>query len=115
MTYRTGTPWKRQLAAAVHADQWKQKTQKVTAESKAIATVTKNSLEVAVIDGKEAAKTVTLPMQNVLRMLPLGAAITDPDQAKKWAEKVAEHKRQHEVEHAEKMAAKDDLTLKTNR
>jgi hypothetical protein len=115
VTYRTGTPWKTRLEAAVHADQWRQTTQKVHAGTKSVAKVAKDSLTVAAIDGKELAKTATLPVCNVLRMMPLGAAITDPDRATKWAEKVAEHKRQHEVEHAAKLAERDDITIKTNR
>ena len=69
----------------------------------------------AAIDGNEAAKTLTLPVQNILQALPFGAAIFDPDRPKIWAEKVAEHQRQHEVEHAAKMAERNELMIRTNR
>jgi hypothetical protein len=115
VTYRTGTPWKKQVANVVHAEAWKTKAEKVAVGSKALARTSTTCLKAACIDGAEVAKTASLPAQNVLRMLPLGAAITDPDRAQKWAEKAAEHQRQHEVEHAARMAERDDLTIPTNR
>jgi hypothetical protein len=115
VSYRTGTPWKKKVANAVHAEAWKTKSEKVADCSKAVARTTATSFKVAVIDGTEVVKTASLPAQNVLRMLPLGAAITDPDRCLKWEEKVAEHKRDHQVEHAAKMAERDELTIKTNR
>jgi hypothetical protein len=63
----------------------------------------------------EVVKTATLPVQNILRMMPLGAAVFDPDHLMKWEEKVAEHERQHELEHATKVKERDELTLRTNR
>ncbi len=113
--YRSGLAWSTKMSNLVHAEQWKEKTQKVTAGCKAITSVSHTSLKVAAIDGAEAAKMVTLPVQNILRMLPFGAAVFDPDHVKKWEEKVAEHERQHEIEHAQKMAERNDLTIRTNR
>jgi hypothetical protein len=113
--YRSGLTWGTKMSNLVHADQWKAKAQKVAAGSKAIVSASQTSLKVVAIDGAEAAKVVTLPVQNILRMMPLGAAVFDADRSTKWAEKVAEHERQHEVEHAQKVAERNDLTIRTNR
>lgn len=113
--YRSGLSWGKAASNLVHAEQWKEKTQKVAAGCKAMASTSQTALKVAAIEGGEVVKTAALPVQNVLRMMPFGAAIFDPDRSTKWAEKVAEHERQQEVEHAEKMAKRDDLTIRTNR
>lgn len=113
--YRSGVTWGTKMSNMVHAEQWKENAQKVAAGSKAIAFASQTSLKVAAIDGAEVLKTATLPVQNILRMMPFGAAICDPDRATKWAEKVAEHQRQHEIEHAQKMAERNELTIRTNR
>jgi hypothetical protein len=113
--YRSGVTWSTKMSNLVHAEQLKEKTQKVTAGCKALVSASQTSLKAAAIDGTEVVKTATLPVQNILRMMPLGAAVFDPDRATKWEEKVAEHQRQREIEHAERVAERDDLTIRTNR
>jgi hypothetical protein len=113
--YRSGVTWGAKMSNWVHAEQLNEKTQKVTAGCKAVASASHTALKVAAIDGTEAVKTATLPVQNILRMMPFGAAVFDPDRSTKWAEKVAEHQRQQEIEHAQKMAERDDVTIRTNR
>jgi hypothetical protein len=113
--YRSGLSWDKKVSNLVHAEHWKDQAHKVTAGCKAVASVSQTSLKAAVIDGTEVVKTATLPVQNILRMMPLGAAVFDPDHLKKWEEKVAEHERQHELEHATKVKERDELTLRTNR
>lgn len=113
--YRSGLTWGTKMSNLVHAEQVKAKTQQMAAGSKSLASASQTTLKVAAIQGSNAVKIVTLPVQNVLRVLPFGAAIFDPDRPKIWAEKVAEHQRQHEVEHAAKMAERNELTIRTNR
>lgn len=113
--YRSGLPWSRRLSNAVHAEECKKAAQTVAAGCKAVASVSKTSLKVAVIDGAEVVETATLPVKNILRMMPLGAAVFDPDHVKKWEEKIAEHQRDREVEHAAKRKEREELTIRTNR
>jgi len=113
--YRSGLTWSTKMGNLVHAEQLKAKAQAVTDGCKAAASTSHTALKVAAINGSEAAKAVTLPVQNILRMMPFGAAVFDPDRPRIWAEKVAEHERQKEIEHAEKMAELDDVTIRTNR
>lgn len=113
--YRSGLTWGTKMSNLVHAEQWKEKTQTITAGCKSLGSASHTTMKVAAIEGAEAAKMVTLPVQNILRMMPFGAAVFDPDRPRIWAEKVAEHERQHEIEHAQKMAERDDLTIRTNR
>ncbi len=113
--YRSGLTWSTRMGNLVHADQWVEGTQKVVAGCKAVASASKTSLKVATINGAEVAKTAALPVQNILRMMPLGAAVFDPDRRVKWEEKIAEHQRQHEIEHAAQIAERDALTIRTNR
>ncbi len=113
--YRSGLTWGSKFGNLVHAEQVKEKAQAVTAGCKAAASTSHTALKVAAINGAEVAKTVTLPVQNVLRLMPFGAAVFDPDRPRVWAEKVAEHERQKEIEHAKKRAELDDVTIRTNR
>jgi len=113
--YRSGLTWGTKMSNLVHAEQVKAKTLQMAAGSKALASASHTTLKAAGVHGSEAVQTVTLPVQNVLRVLPFGAAILDPDRHKIWAEKVAEHQRQHEVEHAAKMQGRNELTIRTNR
>ena len=113
--YRNGMAWDKKVGNLVHAEQCKEATHKVAAGCKAAASASKTSLKAAAIDGAEVVQTATLPVKNVLRMMPLGAAVFDADLGKKYKEKVAEHERNHEVEHAAKVKECEDLTIRTNR
>jgi len=113
--YRSGLTWGAKMSNLVHAEQVRAKTQQMAAGSKAMASTSQTTLKVAAIHGSQLVKTVTLPVHNVLRVLPFGAAIFDPDRHTIWAEKVAEHQRQHEIEHAAKIQERNELTIRTNR
>ena len=113
--YRSGLNWGTKLSNLVHAEQIKAKSQQLAAGSKSLASASCTTFKVAAIQGSNAVKTVTLPMQNVLRVMPFGAALLDPNRPGIWAQKVAEHEQQHAIEHAAKMAERNELTIRTNR
>jgi hypothetical protein len=115
VTYRNGTKLTKKVANAVHAEAWSGKMQKVSDGSKHVAKVSGDSLKAAMIDGVDVAKTATLPVQNLVRVMPLGTAILDPDKARLWQEKVAQHRRETEQAHAAKMKELDEDTYRTNR
>jgi len=113
--YRSGLPWTRKAAEAVHAEQWKSHAQKVARATKACYSASCSSLKEAAVDAHKIAAGATLPIKHVLRIMPLGAAVTDPDRALIREEKIAEHRRECELEHAVQESRREEQTYATLR
>lgn len=113
--YRSGLPWTRKAAEAVHAEQWKSHAQKVAQTTKACYSASCGSLQEAAVDAHNIAARAALPIQNVLRVMPLGAAVMDPDRALIREEKLAEHRRECELEHAVQESRREEQTYATLR
>lgn len=115
VTYRNGVPLTKKVAGAMHAEAWSDHAHTVSDGSKHLAKVSGDSLKAAVIDGADVVKTATLPVQNLLRVMPLGSALLDPDSPRLWAEKAAQHQREHEQACAAKKSEQNEETYRTNR
>lgn len=115
VTYRNGPTFKTKVGQAVHAEQWKHHAHAVASGTKHVVHSSHEMLHEAAIDTGAALQTVTLPVQNLMRMMPLGASMFDPDRDVVRAEKIAEHKRQHEIEKAQREARRNGVTRPTVR
>jgi hypothetical protein len=113
--YRSRPPLKRQVAEAVHAEKWKERTCTAVRATKGLVADSHAALTEAAIDTKSVLSGLTLPVQNLIRVMPLGAAITDPDKAALRREKIAAHRREHQAKLAEKEARRNAQTYRTLR
>ena len=115
MKYRSGESWTTLAGKVVHAEQLKECAHKIGGGVKRGVTAGSDSFKEAVIDTEEMLKTATLPLQNFARVLPLGTAVFDPDRARMRDEKLAQHRRDKEIKHAEQEKIRNDQTYRTNR
>jgi hypothetical protein len=113
--YRDGVPIGERVAKIVHAEQWQSHAQKVVGGAKHVVHTSHEMLHEAAIDAGATLETITLPAKNLLRVMPLGPAIFDPDRAVLRKEKIAEHQRNHAVEKAQREARLNEVSLPTLR
>jgi hypothetical protein len=113
--YRSGLAWSTKVRNLVHADPIAARTRQAAARSRALTSTSHTTLKAAAIQGGEAVKTVTLPVQNLLRIMPFGAALSDPDRHLVREQRVAEHQRQRELQHAELEIRRREQTMATIR
>lgn len=113
--YRSGTPWPEKIGQIVHAERWRQGAASLSEHSHHLAQTSGEIIKEAYIDTSSLVEGLTLPIHNTLRLLPLGNALLDPDRAEIRAAKIAEYDRRKAIERAEKVAAREEVTIRTNR
>jgi hypothetical protein len=113
--YRSGKRLTERVGTLIHAEQLHDRTQQVGRGVRHVAQTGNNAFKEAAIDAYEVAGVVTLPVQNLLRMMPLGAAALDQDRHLLREQKIAEHRRQRELHHAELEIRRREQTMATLR
>jgi hypothetical protein len=113
--YRSGPTWKQQFGRLIHAEQLQQKSEKLKERSKVFAANTGASVHEFYVDTATAVDSITLPVKQLLRLVPLGTAVFDPDRARVRAEKIDEFRRQQDLKHVEQAQALEAVTRRTNR
>lgn len=113
--YRNGTPWPEKIGKVVHAEKWRQHAHSLRDHSHQIAQTSGEMVKEAYIDTADMLEGLTLPIHNIARLMPLGNALFDPDRAEIRAAKIAEYDRRKAIERAERVADRDDVTIRTNR
>ncbi|MEM7784796.1 MAG: hypothetical protein AAF623_15710 [Planctomycetota bacterium] len=113
--YISGNTFRQKLKNVVQADELSEKFENFKIKSERNLGRLKTSLKGVGADLAEASKVVTLPVKNVVRLLPFGAQITSGETEAYLAERAAEFEREAKNYYAEKQALLDSLDIKTNR
>jgi hypothetical protein len=113
--YRSGLPWSKKVGQLVHAEQVSAGVHKLGAGVKRGVDAGTESLKEAAIDTHSMFKSASLPVVNLLRMMPLGAAILDPARHEIRDEKIALEQREHDYRQAMSEQRRQSLTIPTNR
>lgn len=106
--YRSGRPWPEKVGRVLHVEQ-------VATGVVAVAQRTKTQAVGLTAAACDATKIVTLPVVNVLQVLPFGRMLFSPDISQHLAERAAEHERDVHNHFAEERAERDAWSLPTNR
>lgn len=101
--YRSGVPLQRKLGNLVHADHWQEGAERFHEQAEATVEHSKFLACGAIAGAKETTKNVLLPVHNLLRMMPFGQAIFGTDWDQRLSEKAAQHRREVQINHAEKL------------
>jgi hypothetical protein len=113
--YRSGVPWKRRVAQAVHWPKIQETAGHVRDHASHVTTTSSQVLKETYIDTTSAMEGLTLPIKNTVRLLPLGSALLDPDRSRFRAEKIGEHERRKAIEQAQRREVGMDASLETVR
>jgi hypothetical protein len=113
--YRSRKKLTERVGTLVHAEQFRDRTEQVGRGARYVARTSSNSLKEAVIDAQQIADAMTLPVQNLLRLMPLGAAALDPDRHLQREEVIAEYQRQRELQYVELETRRREQTMATIR
>lgn len=113
--YRSGMPFHKKVGEIMHAQHWHAQGAKVVGFSKAVVAETKTSLHELYVDTANMTQDLTLPIKNLVRVIPLATPLFDPDRARLRAEKIAAYEREHAAKLAEHNRQLDEATQPTNR
>jgi hypothetical protein len=93
--YRSGRTLGQKVGKVFHAEQWKERTEKIKSSSKEFTGRSHKVLKGAVAEVGDAAQMVILPVQNMAQILPFGSAIVGGggDFENYLAERADEHER----------------------
>jgi hypothetical protein len=115
LKFRSGKTIAQHTANLLHLNQGKQHLQSLVECTHTHCQRTAAMTCGLVAEASDHVKTATLPLQNTIRMLPFGAALTSHDCGITLAEKGTAHARDHALKHAEKQKKWDALDFRTNR
>ncbi len=115
LKYRSGKTWGQKTSAALHTEQLRNGWQKVKEHSHTAAQRGTLAGTGLLVEIREQTKIVTLPAQNLVRLMPFGAALTSGDVGPQLAERAIEHERSHRARHAEREQAWEQLDIRTIR
>jgi hypothetical protein len=101
LKYRSGRTWSQKAADLVHVEKLKSHWHTVKVHTHTAAQRSKAATTGLIVEIHDQAKIVTLPAQNIVRMMPFGAALTSGSLGPQLAERAAEHKRAHQAQKAE--------------
>lgn len=113
--YRSGERLTERVGTLIHAEQLQDRTQQVAQGARNVAQTSSSAFKGVAVDAYRVAGVVTLPVQNLLRFMPLGAAAFDQDRHLLREQKIAEHQRQKELQHVELEARRREQTMATIR
>ena len=113
--YRNGLPWHRKIGNAVHADQWRDRAEKLHDSTKNAASRSRTLASGAMIKFGDTSQTILLPAANLLEMMPGGKIVFGTDWEQRLASRAAEHRRDKANRHAEKDQRWADFSIPTNR
>jgi hypothetical protein len=113
--YRSGVPLQRKIGNLVHAEHWREGAARCAEHTVTAVDHTKTMACGAAAELGDAAKTVTLPVANILRGLPVGAVIASTDWEERLTMRAAEHRRDHEIKRAEKERRRAEYSIRTIR
>ncbi len=115
VTYRSGERLTARAARVVHAEQWRERAGQAGQGVRHAVGAGADVVKVMAINTQQVANTVTLPVQNLARVLPFGAAIMDRDRHVNRAERIAEHQRERAAMRAERETRQAELSTATLR
>ncbi len=113
--YRSGLSLTQKVAKTVHAEHVADHVKKGVDKSKRLAARGKTAAVGVTASVVQGTKTITLPVTNLLQIMPLGKKLFGGDLEVRLAENAAIFKRDLANKHAQKRAKLDDLTIPTNR
>lgn len=115
LKYRSGTTWAKKASVALHTEEISNGFAAIGRHTAVAYDRTKQATCGVLALAADGSKIVTLPVQNTLRALPFGAALTSGDIGPSLAERGAEQKREHMARKAEKDQSWESLDLRTLR
>lgn len=115
LKYRSGRTIAQHTARLLHTEEVKLHVQSMVGCTKTYCQRGSAITCGLVAEASDHVKTMTLPLQNTIRMLPFGAALTSEDCGRNMAEKGAAHCRELKVKHAEEQKKWDSMDFRTNR
>lgn len=114
MTYRSGRTITQTASRAIHLEQIQDKSKKVAATTKQCATRAATSTAGAAIVAVDAAKSVVAPVVRLGANLPIIRTLTSSDLERRLAERVAQHKRDHQTKAVEFEKRQREWSIPTN-
>lgn len=115
VSYRSGRTVTVQLGRALHAEHWKEQSSQVQAHAQVVAANTAVTAKSLAISTGDAVGKLLLPVKHVVRFMPLGAALSDPERIQVRREKISEHQREADLRLYEKQRRLSDGTYRTIR
>lgn len=113
--YRNGTTWSHKVAHVLHLEQGKQHLVHCGQKIHCGVVRTKEVSAGLLATAKDATKVVTVPAQNIVRVLPLGNALSSGGISDRLVAKGKQAKHDHEIAKAERLAQTNEATRATNR
>ncbi len=113
--YRTGRTMRQRVGDFVHIDRLSRQTRDVQDQLQTFHRRSATVLKGAALEVADAAHMVTLPAQNFVSMMPFGQMMIGTDWESRFAERAAEHDRDHAAHRAEKDAKWDEMSIPTVR
>jgi len=113
--YRTGRTLRKRVGDLMHVDRWTRQTEIAQSHFQDFHERSTIVLAGAALEVTDVAKMVTLPARNMLEMMPFGQMVVGTDWERRFAERAAEHERDRAIQHAEKDAKWDEMSIRTVR